>query len=431
MEFLQSNLAAISLIALAVAIVISIWKKVNLGVIALGIAFVVGVLLGGMKVADLVKNFPTDLFLTLVGVTFFFGVAQANGTLEKLTQLTVKAVRGNVAILPIVLFFVAFFISSIGAGQISSAAMLALPVMALAASTGINPLMMAIVVGSGCMAGVMSPLCPTGLIAAKLMQELGITGNYQVSLWLHVALAFFLSALIAYLLFGGLKLWKQRKTVTAENEALKNIKVDKFNNAQIWTLISTVALILAVVLFKWHIGFVGFILGSLLLLFKAADEKSTFKYIPWSAIILVTGVTVLVKMMSEVGGMDLFASIMGNLSTPLTMTLVVGFVAALISAYASTSGVILPAFLPLAPLLIKAIGAPVSALLALVYAIIVAGHLTDMSPLSTTGAVFVAAAPPEVERAPLYNGLLIWGFSMSIFAAVWVWVLYTLLKVVG
>jgi hypothetical protein len=120
---------------------------------------------------------------------------------------------------------------------------------------------------------------------------------------------------------------------------------------------------------------------------------------------------------------------MAGVSTPATVTLVVGFFSAIISAYASTSGVIMPAFLPMAPLLLERIGAPSSDLLALVSAIIVAGHLTDMSPLSTTGAVFISGAPDHIDRKPLYRGMVIWGLSMSVFGAILVWIMFGILNI--
>ena len=150
---------------------------------------------------------------------------------------------------------------------------------------------------------------------------------------------------------------------------------------------------------------------------------------PWGTIILVTGVTVLIELMKNIGGMKLFASIMGHVSTPFTATLVVGFFAALISAYASTSGVILPAFLPMAPLLLKEIGAPTSDLLALVSSIVVAGHLTDLSPLSTTGAVFIAQAGPKTDKKKLFAQMMGWGLSMSVVGAVISWLFFTVLRI--
>ncbi len=94
----------------------------------------------------------------------------------------------------------------------------------------------------------------------------------------------------------------------------------------------------------------------MLILLGAGDEDKAFKAMPWGAILMVTGVTVLIQLMSKIGGMDLFATIMAKQSTPYTATLVVGFWAALISAYASTIGIILPAFVPMAPDLLAKIG---------------------------------------------------------------------------
>ena len=69
------------------------------------------------------------------------------------------------------------------------------------------------------------------------------------------------------------------------------------------------------------------------------------------------------------------------------------------------------------------------ALITLAVTIVVAGHLTDMSPLSTTGAVFIGGAPDTVDRKPLYRGMIIWGLSMSVFGAVLCWLLYGIIGI--
>lgn len=228
------------------------------------------------------------------------------------------------------------------------------------------------------------------------------------------------------MLYGGLKLWKVK-----DNDKVKAYTADAvepFNYQQISTLSRIGILVIAVLVFQVDAGFMAFLFGTILILMKAGDEKAAFKTMPWGAIIMVTGVTVMVKLMANIGGMDLFAKIMANFSTPFTVTLVVGFFAGLISAYASTSGVIMPAFLPMAPLLLTQIGAPEVALPALISTIIVTGHLTDMSPLSTTGAVFISGAPDHIDKRPLFKGMTIWGFSMSVVGAVLSWVLFTILR---
>ncbi|HWJ02857.1 MAG TPA: SLC13 family permease [Verrucomicrobiae bacterium] len=424
-HFLASNLPVISLIALVVAVVFTIWKDTNLGTMAIGLALVIGYFFGGVPVKTLVASFPTSLFLMLAGVTYLFGIAQVNGTLEKITKLAIRSVRGNVAILPIVLFFLAFGLASIGPGHISVAALLAVPVMALAEEVGIPPILMALVVGNGAQAGAMSPIAPTGVIAAGILQKMKIEG-WGVTLWMNMLVTHVAVAVIAYLIFGGLKLFKQKDS--GQRASLANVVVEPFNKQQWMTLAGILALILGVIFFKLDVGLGAFLIGTILIIFKAGDEKAAIKSMPWGTIIMVTGVTVLVELMKNIGGMDLFATIMGKMSTPFTATLVVGFFAALISAYASTSGVILPAFLPMAPLLLAKIGAPSSDLLALVSSIVVAGHLTDMSPLSTTGAVFIAQAGPKTDKKKLFSQMMGWGLSMSVFGAIISWLFFTVLR---
>lgn len=424
-KFLAGNMDMISLIVLVLAIIISIWKDINLGILSLGLALVVGYFIGGVKIKTLIAGYPTSLLLMLVGVTFLFGIAQSNGTLDKITKYAVKSVKGKIALLPIVLFFLAFILSSLGPGQISISALLASPVMVLAAEVGIPPLLMALVVGNGAQAGAMSPLAPNGIVGNSVLAKMGVTGM-EMTVWMNMLIVHIVVAAAAYVLYGGLKLWKIKDNEKAKT--LAAMTVEPFNYQQISTLCAIGILIISVLVFKLDIGFMSFLLGSILILMKAGNEKAAFKTMPWGAIMLVTGVSVMVELMKNIGGMDLFAQIMSNFSTPFTATLVVGFFAALVSAYASTSGVIMPAFLPMAPLLLTQIGAPATALPALISTIIVAGHLTDMSPLSTTGAVFISGAPDHIERKPLYKGMTIWGFSMSVVGAVLCWLLFTIFR---
>lgn len=96
---LAANMDVISLVALVIAIIVSIWKNTNLGTLALGLALVIGHLIGGVSIKELISGYPTNLLLMLAGVTFLFGIAQTNGTLDKITKYTVKSAKGNVAVL--------------------------------------------------------------------------------------------------------------------------------------------------------------------------------------------------------------------------------------------------------------------------------------------------------------------------------------------
>jgi hypothetical protein len=90
-------------------------------------------------------------------------------------------------------------------------------------------------------------------------------------------------------------------------------------------------------------------------------------------------------------------------------------VTGVISVYSSSSGVVLPAFLPTIPGIIEKLGGGDP--LAIAASINVGSHLVDVSPLSTLGALCIAAAPVHENRTQLFNKLLLWGLSMSVVGA--------------
>src|SRR2546425_1495759 len=119
------NLAVLSVIAFAVAIIISCVSEINVGFLSIAFAFIIGVGLGGMKATDVAAGFPTSLFLILVGVTLFFSQANVNGTLHKIAKHSVKLARGNVGMIPVIFFFLAAGLAGIGGGKISTTPLLA------------------------------------------------------------------------------------------------------------------------------------------------------------------------------------------------------------------------------------------------------------------------------------------------------------------
>ncbi|MBI5066613.1 MAG: C4-dicarboxylate ABC transporter [Deltaproteobacteria bacterium] len=429
------NVPVLSLILLVIAVLISCFTPLNIGALAVGFSLIIGYV-GNVKVGDIVKGYPANLLLLLAGTTYLFSIAQTNGTLDKVARYAVKMVRGRAALLPIVLFFLAFGLSAMGPGQITISALLAPISMMLAAEVGISPLLMALVVGNGAQAGAMSPLAPPGIISANLLAKQGLTGVGGV-LWLNMLIVHVAVTVLAYFLFGGLKLWKEESSTQAES--LKKMQVEPFDRAQIATLAGIGLLVAAALFFtlaplaspalkklpEFHIGLGAFLIGAMLSLGKVVDEPKAIKAMPWATILMVTGVTVLVELMKNVGGIDLFARLIAKMSTPGTVTLVAGFWSGLVSAYASTTGVILPAFLPMASPLLKELGG--GNLLALVSSIIVCGFVVDLSPLSTTGAVFIANAQPTHDKNKLFRDMLIWGFSMAVVGAVVSWLAFTVL----
>ncbi len=98
------NLAVLSVSALALAVLISCFSRLNVGVLSVALAWIVGVYIGGLPVSTVMGGFPSQLFLTLAGVTLLFAMAQSNGTLPQLTHHAVRVCRGNAGTIPIMFF---------------------------------------------------------------------------------------------------------------------------------------------------------------------------------------------------------------------------------------------------------------------------------------------------------------------------------------
>lgn len=402
------SLAAISVAALAVCVVVSCFTALNVGVLAMAMAWIVGVYVGGIPLNTVIAGFPTPLFLTLTGVTLLFSLAQTNGTLDKVAHHAVRACRGNRGVVPIMFFVLAAMISSLGPGNIATAALIAPMAMTTAARAGIPLFLMAIMAGNGANAGSLSPFAPTGIIVNGLMTRMNLIGfetqTYAANLLAHAAVAFG-----GYVLFGGLKLFGRSNADAGA--AVPVTKADSPFEIRQWVTIGVIAALLAgVIFYDLNVGFGAFVCSVILVLGRCADDGEAIKRMPWRVIVMVTGVTVLIAILEKAQGIELMVSMVASVSTAQTVTGVVALIIGVISVYSSTSGVVLPAFLPMVPGLAQKLGVadPVS----IANAMNVGGHLVDVSPLSTIGALCLAGAPPEESRA-LFNKLLAWGLSMA------------------
>jgi Na+/H+ antiporter NhaD/arsenite permease-like protein len=411
------SLAWISLLALAVAITLSMFTQVNVGVVSLALAWLVGVYLGGIPLNQVIGTFPVQLFLTLAGVTLLFGMAAANGTLGRMASRAVHVCRGNAGLIPVMFFVIATVLSSIGPGNISTTAILAPMAMAVGHQAGVPPFLMALMVGNGAQAGALSPFAPTGVIVNGIMERIDLDG-YEVTTYLNNLFAHMAVTFVAYVIFGGLKLFTRGPAAVQDSAA---VRLEPFERVHWFTLSILVALVAGVIGWDLQVGMAALTGAALLSLAGGADEKDAIKKMPWGVVLMVCGVTVLIGVLEKTQGMALFSDLLARVSTPGSATFVVAFVTGVVSVYSSTSGVVLPAFLPTVPGLVERLGG--GDVLGIASAMMVGGHLVDLSPLSTIGALCIAALPAGDPKA-LFNQLLAWGLSMTVIGAAICWVLF-------
>ena len=402
--------------ALALAIVLSCTSRLNVGLLAIALAWVIGVYFGHLPLREVTAGFPIDLFLTLAGVTLLFSQARVNGTLDIVAHNAVRLCRGRVGLVPVMYFALGAALASAGPGNIATTGLLAPMAMATALRMNISPFLMAIMVGNGCNSGSLSPIAPTGIIVTGLMNRIGL-GGHEVYSWLFNMLAHAIVAFGGYMIFGGAKL-----LVRADRVDMAAEPVQRLDRHQGITLGMIAVLILGVIFGGFNVGMAAFAAAVLLSLLRAADDGDAIKKMPWSTILMVCGVTVLIGLLEKTGGMEIFTNLLSRVATQATVIPFLGFIIGLVSAYSSTSGVVLPAFLPTVPGLIEKLGG--GSALSIASTMNIAGHLVDVSPLSTIGALCIAGVPAGEQSRKLFNQLLAWGLSMTVVGALLCWILF-------
>jgi len=399
--------ATLSLLALLVAIVLSCTSRINVGVLSAAFAWLIATYAAGWKIDQITAGFPSSLFLTLVGVTLLFALAEMNGALERVASRAVRLAGGNPRLIPVVFFLAAGVLSSVGPGAVSTVALLIPVAMAVGVRAGVSRLLTALMIANGANAGNLSPVSAVGVIANSRMAQVGL-GGHEGKVWVANFVAHALVAAVAYLLF--------RPRAQSANAAPADPIDDRFTGRQRVTLLVITLWIIGVVGFQLNVGMAAFTAAALVIVTGAGDETAAFRRIPWGVIIMVTGVTLLIAVLEKTGGMDLFTALLAKLAAPATLNGTIAFVTGLISSWSSTSGVVLPAFLPTAPGLVARVGGGNP--LAVALSINVGSALVDVSPLSTLGALCVATVTDPIEARALFRQLLIWGLSMALVGAV-------------
>jgi Na+/H+ antiporter NhaD/arsenite permease-like protein len=400
--------AVASLLALVAAIVVSMVSRINVGLIAIAAAWLIGVYVVDMKADAVLAGFPSNLFLTLVGVTLLFSIAEVNRSFEGVANRAFQFARGSVRVLPLVFFVLGFCFAAIGPGAVPAVALVIPLAMVLGSRAQLPPLLTALMVANGANAGNLSPISAVGIIANSRMDAAGI-GGHEWSVMLANLVAHALVAAIAYVVY---LFWIRSQSTRTAPVVTTSEPLDR---SQSITLAVLALWVIGVVVFKLHVGLSAFAAALILIIVRAGDEVAAIKKMPWGIILMVTGVAVLISLLESSGGMTLFTKLLATVATPNTVNGVIAFVTGAISTYSSTSGVVLPAFLPTIPGLVNELGGGDPIAIAL--SINVGSSLVDVSPLSTIGALCVAAVSDPAVSRKLFNQMLIWGFSMIVVGA--------------
>jgi Na+/H+ antiporter NhaD/arsenite permease-like protein len=401
---LGPQLAALGLFAASFAIAAR--RDVHLGIVMLPAACGVGLWLGGMSLDDVLAGFPVGIVILLAGVTFFFGIAHANGTIDGLIGAILVRLGDRAVALPFVFFALTAAASAMGSPL---AGLVTAPIgMPLAKRFGIDARLMALAIATGLSAGGFAPTSLFGIVTYGVAQEAGIDLNPFVPFAVAVGANLIVFA-VAFVVFGGLELVGASARSGAPFAAGAALTVQ-----QRLTSAAMLALVVLVVAaaglgYEPDIGVLCFALGALLTLAEPATGRAAIARIDWSTVLLVGGIITYVGVLQRMGAVDLLGDAAEWLAVPLLTAFAICLVGALVSAFASTTG-ILAALVPLALPLVA--GGELAGW-ALISALAVCASLVDVSPFSTVGATLTATAA-EDDRALVLSALLKWGMTLVV-----------------
>jgi di/tricarboxylate transporter len=456
------SIQLVTIVALALVFLIATVLPVHMGVLAFVAAFIVGTAFAGESTDDIVAGFPGDLFIILVGVTLLFAIAKGNGTVDWLVQAAVRAVRGRIALIPWVMFIVTAALTAVGAVVPAAVAIIAPIGMGFATRYRINPMLMGLLIINGASAGGFSPISIFGSIVNGVVGRNALPSNPGLLFLSSFLFNLALSAVV-FVLFGGRELLKRQASAIslapARDQADMRVgagvpgsggagaapdepgptsptsdapsgaepgsrdetdeKPAPLTRDHVLTLLGLAALAVGALAFGLDVGFTALAVAALLSLASPASAKAAVGQVAWPTVLLICGIVTFVSLMEKVGTIDWLGNLVTTIGSPLLAAIIICLIGAVVSAFASTTG-ILGALIPLAvPFLLAGhIGA-----VGLIIALSISASVVDSSPFSTSGALVVANSS-EAGRERVFRGLMVWGFSMCAVAPIATWLTF-------
>ncbi|MFD5244954.1 SLC13 family permease [Amycolatopsis sp. NPDC058340] len=434
------SIQLVTVVALALVFLIATVLPVHMGALAFVAAFVIGTAFAGESTDDIVSGFPGDLFVILVGVTLLFAIAKGNGTVDRLVHLVVRAVGGRIALIPWVMFVVTAALTAVGAVVPAAVAIIAPIGMGFARRYSINPMLMGLLIINGASAGGFSPISIFGSIVNGVVARDNLPSDPGLLFASSFAFNLVLSVVV-FLLFGGRELIR-RSSAKAKVAALAHSGSSgvttltstpssggteepeerlPLTRDHVFTLIGLAALAVGALVFKLDVGFTALTVATVLSLVSPGSAKAAIGEVAWPTVLLICGIVTFVSLMERVGTIDWLGNLVTRIGSPLLAAILICAIGAVVSAFASTTG-ILGALIPLAVpfLLAGEVGA-----VGMIVALAISSSVVDSSPFSTSGALVVANAPAG-QNDKVFRGLMIWGFSMCAIAPIATWLLFIL-----
>ena len=372
----MGGMTILAIVLLLAIFIVGTIMNANLGILGFVASLFLGYFLNAVPIDDILGGINTELFVILVGVTYFFNLLRGNGTIDLVVSGSLRLVRGRVALIPWVMYFLSYILAALGTQGTAVIVIVAPIALTLANECKFSQLMTSVMVAFGMFGGVQ--LFKRGRIDLSSVES----GSASLGIL-------------------------QRKTpVTPYRVA---------------SLLGLAVLVFLGMYLKLNMGFSAMLVGCILGLGEPSKQKEYVSNIPWATVLMVTGIICYIETMSTVGVMDYLENVIQSFNNPKLTLLIASYIGGFISAFCSTLGTLTG----IIPMVGSTLGDPTVSTPAAVACLCIASTIVDICPFSPTGALFVANSQGE-EKNGFYKRLLIVAGIMVVVGPLVTWAILVL-----
>lgn len=402
-----SVILVLFIVSIVIAIAVNSKTSLNIGFVGGLLAYIIGCWYCGFPVRTLISYTPTSICFQIVVLGIFFSFPAQNGCLEKLSNLIIYKCQNATWLLPLVIYLVCYIITALGAGAAVGIVAIGVIAFKIGETCDLNPLIIGTTLCNASAAGSQWPWSGTGITVNGLfLENFGEEAAYMYSIKTAVIFLVYtlLFTIVISFIFGGFK----NKSLSGAIE-----KPEKLDDKQRMNMTIIIGLLALAVIFPALkemapgipnigklAGYMDFqmlaIIGIILcVVLKLGDEKTAVaKGGPWSTIIMLTGMNMLIGIAKDGGAVDLISNLISDNVAPGVFGSVFGGLAGVMTLF--SSGVVtMQTLMPITVQPIEALGINAIGVLS---SIALTARLAAVSPFSTGGALVIGTAPNKYAK---------------------------------
>lgn len=392
-------------VGLIISIVLNVKAKIHIGITSIFFAFLIGVGMLGQSTNQILSGLPLSIiFVFMFGVPLFNTLAET-GMLTILSKRIIRATKGKTILLPFACLLAIALISTVAETSVMFVIGPAVAVICMLA--GIDMMIACMLFSFSIPIGSANPWTTvTGNFIMGLATANGVADpmKMQTAIWINMMIWSVIMVVITLIVFKGFK----NKTI--ELDMSEDLTFNRDQKIAFGIFVTTILLLSVIPVLKAAIGgdfltkltsiinvntvfpLMAFVASA----FKISNFNQQLQRVPWTIIVTLSGVMLLVGVAGNAG----LGTLLGNFITSNVPVFMVPAVFVFCSAglsFVATFFAVMPLLFPVAVQVSAATGINISILIACICVGAIGSGST--SPLSAMGAQILSSMPSDQQEA--------------------------------